>query len=184
MRCIFSFRHDDAAYIRLAHQDFSSRYVREISVSLSAGTIIVMAARISSASTGGGTPTAGGAKTVLWGCSVEPSLLQDPAIAEDVRDMSLITARESITYQGLLEAGIRENVVSALTRPSNWTGWTFLCRRALRRGNTVGINVSPPCRGLQGGDLVVENYAALVALILNETGMQVALIPHVEKKRK
>ena len=28
---------------------------------------------------------------------------------------------------------------------------------------------------------MVENYAALVALILNETGMQVALIPHVEK---
>ena len=49
----FKLRHDDAVYIRLAHQDFSSRYVREISVSLSAGTIIVMAARISSASTGG-----------------------------------------------------------------------------------------------------------------------------------
>ena len=41
-------------------------------------------------------------------------------------------------------------------------------------GNTVGINVSPLAAGYGSGDLVVENYAALVALILNETGMQVA----------
>ena len=42
-----------------------------------------------------------GAKTVLWGCSVEPSLLEEPPIAEDLARYSLITARESISYEAL-----------------------------------------------------------------------------------
>ena len=42
-----------------------------------------------------------GAKTVLWGCSVEPSLLEEPPIAEDLARYSLITARESISYEVL-----------------------------------------------------------------------------------
>ncbi|SCJ25465.1 polysaccharide pyruvyl transferase CsaB [uncultured Clostridium sp.] len=176
----FKLRHDDAVYIRLAHQDFfQSVHPGDICLSIGGDNYCY-----------GGTDILGiyrrelqrrGAKTVLWGCSVEPSLLQDPAIAEDMRGYDLITARESITYQGLLEAGIRENVVLCADPAFQLDRVDLPLPEGFSPGNTVGINVSPLAASYGSGDLVVENYAALVALILNETGMQVALIPHVEK---
>ena len=42
-----------------------------------------------------------GAKTVLWGCSVEPDVVENPEIAEDLSRYSLIVARESISYDAL-----------------------------------------------------------------------------------
>ena len=42
-----------------------------------------------------------GAKTVLWGCSVEPDLLNNIDIVNDLKRYQLITARESITYHAL-----------------------------------------------------------------------------------
>lgn len=98
-----------------------------------------------------------------------------------MRGYDLITARESITYQGLLEAGIRENVVLCADPAFQLDRVDLPLPEGFSPGNTVGINVSPLAASYGSGDLVVENYAALVALILNETGMQVALIPHVEK---
>lgn len=48
-----------------------------------------------------------GAKTVLYGCSIEPDLLKDVAIVEDLKRYSLIVARESITYNALVKAGLK-----------------------------------------------------------------------------
>lgn len=42
-----------------------------------------------------------GAKTVLWGCSINPEVLSNPELVNDVRQYQLITARESITYNAL-----------------------------------------------------------------------------------
>ena len=42
-----------------------------------------------------------GAKTVLWGCSVEPSVLEQEEVIEDIKTFDLITARESISYNAL-----------------------------------------------------------------------------------
>lgn len=42
-----------------------------------------------------------GAKTVLWGCSVEPELIKRPEIVNDLKRYSLITARETISYNAL-----------------------------------------------------------------------------------
>ena len=41
------------------------------------------------------------AKTVLWGCSVEPDLLENPETIKDIASFDLITARESISYNAL-----------------------------------------------------------------------------------
>ena len=41
------------------------------------------------------------AKTVLWGCSVEPELVRTTEIARDLASYDLITARESISYGAL-----------------------------------------------------------------------------------
>ena len=69
----FKLRHDDAVYIRLAHQDFfQSVCPGDICLSIGGDNYCY-----------GGTDILGiyrrelqrrGAKTVLWGCSVEPSL--------------------------------------------------------------------------------------------------------------
>lgn len=42
-----------------------------------------------------------GAKLVLWGCSVEPGLIEQPEIARDLRSFDLIAAREAISYDAL-----------------------------------------------------------------------------------
>lgn len=119
-----------------------------------------------------------GAKTVLWGCSVEPSLLEEPPIAEDLARYSLITARESISYEALRRVNPHTVLVAdpafALecrvpTLPENFFD-----------GNMVGINLSPMIiekESLTG--MAMENYQKLIEYILEKTDMGVALIPHV-----
>lgn len=47
-------------------------------------------------------------------------------------------------------------------------------------GNTVGINVSPMIIGLESNQgVTLQNYIELINYIINQTDMQVALIPHV-----
>lgn len=119
-----------------------------------------------------------GARTVLWGCSVEPELLRDPAVVRDMRGYSLITARESVTYQAMADAGL-DNVILCADPAFQLEKADPPLPGGFVPGNTVGINVSPLAAGCGQGNLVVENYAELIAYILRETDMQVALIPHV-----
>lgn len=121
-----------------------------------------------------------GAKTVLLGCSIEPRLLADPDILDDMRRYSSIIARESITWQALQDAGLKDNTYLVpdpaflletvkKPRPENY-----------KEGNMVGLNVSPLVvenEGVPG--ITMENYKALIRHILDTTDMNVALIPHV-----
>lgn len=119
-----------------------------------------------------------GAKTVLWGCSVEPEAMT-PAVVEDMRRYSLITARESLTYAALKSAGLTR--VCLVPDPAfQLDPEETPLPGALRRGQTVGINVSPLAAGY--GSLVLDNYRALVRYILKETDLDVLLLPHVVKK--
>lgn len=119
-----------------------------------------------------------GAKTVLWGCSIDPSVLSKSVI-EDLKLYDLITVRESLSYTGLQQAGIRDNVllypdpafqldVSDSDVPAD-----FNCK------NTIGINVSPLVA--ECGNLVMDNYNELIHYIINNTKYKVLLIPHVVK---
>lgn len=44
-----------------------------------------------------------GAKSVMLGCTVNPELLEDMRTVEDIKNYSLVIARESITYNALKE---------------------------------------------------------------------------------
>ena len=118
-----------------------------------------------------------GHKTVLWGCSVEPSLI-DTRMRKDLSRYDLITARESITYAALRK--INSNVVLApdpaftlRKQPGNYP-------EGLGSKPYIGINVSPLIQSLEkGGNITMENYRALVAHILETTDRDIALIPHV-----
>lgn len=72
-----------------------------------------------------------GAKTVLWGCSVEPELLEQAAISKDISSYDLIVARESISFAALNR--INPNTVLApdpafFWRPLRLRLQTKLCR--------------------------------------------------------
>lgn len=119
-----------------------------------------------------------GTKTVLYGCSVEPELLKDPAVVEDMSKYSLITVRESITYNAMIEAGVKTDIMlvpdSAFILPKN----ECVLPDGFVKGNTVGINISPMILNY-GSEKLFEAYCKMVEHIINTTDMQIALIPHV-----
>ena len=118
-----------------------------------------------------------GCKTVLWGCSVEPALLENTAIAKDLASYDLITARETISYEALKKVNPSTVLVSDpaftlerkdLPLPEGWI-----------EGNTIGINASPLILNSGNRDLVLNAYRRLVEEILKTTDCAIALIPHV-----
>lgn len=118
-----------------------------------------------------------GAKTVLWGCSVEPELTKDSAIAKDLARYDLITARETISYEALKAVNPNTILVADpaftlerrdLPLPDGWV-----------EGKMVGINASPLILSSGDGQLVMEAYRNLIRRILDTTDLHVVLIPHV-----
>ena len=119
-----------------------------------------------------------GAKTVLWGCSIEPQLLEQVDIAKDIANFDLITARETISYEALKKVNPNTILVAdsafVLKRidmplPEGWV-----------EGKMIGINASPLIlQSSKDGELVLDAYKELVKRILRTTDCSVALIPHV-----
>ncbi len=121
-----------------------------------------------------------GAKTVLWGCSIEPKLLQNPALVEDMKRYSLITARESLTYEALLAAGVRENVRLYPDPAFSLEPEEVALPPAFCPGHTIGINVSPLVLSYeQENGVTLQNYRNLMDAVLETTDDSIALIPHV-----
>lgn len=124
-----------------------------------------------------------GGRTILWGCSIEPDLLKDSMVIEDLKQYSGISARESITYQALLNAGITKNVHLFPDPAFTLEPVKKLLPIIFKEGNTVGINISPMIleHEKQKG-IVLKNYVSLIEWILTNTDMNVALIPHVVRE--
>ena len=122
-----------------------------------------------------------GARTGLWGCSIEPETLKDPKLVEDMKRYSFISARETITYDALKTAGLTN--IHLYPDPA-FTLPTEECPLpdCVREGKAVGINLSPLVQKLDStGSLVLDNYVTLVRYILDNTDLSVVLIPHVCK---
>ncbi len=117
-------------------------------------------------------------KRILWGASVEPDYI-DERMLQDFRGYHKIWARESLTYQALLDKGLTQTFL--LPDPA------FVLERidlplpdGFVEGNTVGINVSPMIIGYEKSQgVALQNYVNLLKYIIEETDMHVALIPHV-----
>lgn len=119
-----------------------------------------------------------GAKTVLWGCSVEPELLAQPDVAKDLSSYDLITARESISYEALCTINPNTVLVAdpaftlpkkELQLPNNW-----------QTGNMIGINASPLIlQNAQNSTQVFLAYQRLVEYILEKTEYGIVFVPHV-----
>ncbi len=118
-----------------------------------------------------------GARTVLWGCSVEPGAIS-PAMETDLRGYDLIIARESLTFEAV--STINRNTV-LLPDPA------FLLPKTpgkypdgLGSRPYVGLNVSPMVQSREVVPGITERaFQKLIEGILAETTFDVALIPHV-----
>lgn len=146
-----------------------------------------------------------GTRTVLLGCSIEPELLKRKEISEDLRKYHTIIARESITYEALKEAfgktskdlsektdkGMAEKAsggcpeILCFPDPAfTLTAKEFPLPEGFAPGNTVGINVSPMIQDNEKkSGATMENYKELISFIIQNTDMQIALIPHVVWER-
>ncbi len=142
-----------------------------------------------------------GIRTVLLGCSIEPELLKRKEIAEDLRKYHTIIARESITYEALKEAfGKTSKEISEKTDKGMAEAVSGGCPEVLcfpdpaftlmakelplpegfALGNTVGINVSPMIQDNEKkSGVTMENHKELISFIIQNTDMQITLIPHV-----
>lgn len=121
-----------------------------------------------------------GLKTVLYGCSIEPEVLQNDAVVKDMKLYDLIITREPLTYNALIAAGVVNNVRKVPDTAFLLDKKELPLPDGFIPGNTVGINLSPRV-GLTGPnhECIFEAYDRLIDYILKETDMSVALIPHV-----
>jgi colanic acid/amylovoran biosynthesis protein len=123
-----------------------------------------------------------GAKTVLWGCSIEPRVINNKVI-KDLKRYDLITTRESLTYNALIEVGIRDNVVICPDPAFQLDLIELPLPVAFDKDNTIGINVSPLIIDWEeNSGQTMDNYIALIQHIIYTTDCQIALIPHVVKE--
>ena len=132
-----------------------------------------------------------GVRTVLLGCSIEPELLRREDIVADLMRYHTIIARESITYEALKDM-INEHVggidgKNGMPQIFCYPDPAFIQQEkelplpeGFAEGNTVGINVSPMIQdNEEESGITMECYEALIQYIIENTGFQIALIPHV-----
>lgn len=117
------------------------------------------------------------AATVLWGCSIDAESIT-PEIRADLADYDLITVREPLTYE--LLKSINPNTVKVADPAFTLEREDLPLPEGFAESNTVGVNVSPLIMkyGTEGS-LILDNYENMIRFILEETDMQVCLIPHV-----
>ena len=124
-----------------------------------------------------------GARTILWGCSIEGENLSNEMI-NDLSGYDLIIARESITYNMLKEKNINNNVKLYPDPAFQLDYINSDINENLIDKNTIGINLSPYIfKSKLNEDKVIEMYSELIKHIINTTDMKIVLIPHVFWKK-
>lgn len=119
-----------------------------------------------------------GIKTALWGCSIEPEVVVETAVAKDLRNYALVAARESITYASAKAIGTNAVLMpdpAFHMKPEN-------CEidEHFLHNEVIGINISPMIINNENNHgAAYANYKALIQYVLDNTDAYVALIPHV-----
>lgn len=117
------------------------------------------------------------AKTVLWGCSVEPKVISGQ-MSEDLQGYDLIVARESITYDTLKK--INANTVFKPDPAFTMASVECALPPVFEKSKVIGINLSPLIiLNEKNNGITFQNYVKLTDYILKNTSYSVALIPHV-----
>jgi colanic acid/amylovoran biosynthesis protein len=119
------------------------------------------------------------AKTILWGCSVEPSAIT-PEMLDILRTYNKIVTRESITYNTLSGHGLTDKLLLAPDPAFTLQPVSFSLPDNFAPKKTVGINISPlVIRKEVLPGIVIDNVRLLIRHIITRLGYNVMLIPHV-----
>ena len=120
-----------------------------------------------------------GAKTVLWGCSIEPNFLNDE-MARELDNYNLITTRETITKEKLEEKGLGEKTKLYADTAFQLDKVNLPLPDGFIENNTIGLNLSPLVqRREKKKGIAYNNFSKLIDNIIEKTDMNIALIPHV-----
>ena len=122
-----------------------------------------------------------GFETILWGCSIEPDSLKSTALLNDLMEFDRIYARESITYNALLEVGFNDKKIILREDPAfELETEEVPALEGFEPGRTVGINLSPMVLDrAKDPELVREGYRKFIRHILDNTDNNIAFVPHV-----
>ncbi|MDP2452519.1 MULTISPECIES: polysaccharide pyruvyl transferase family protein [unclassified Kaistella] len=118
-----------------------------------------------------------GAKTVLWGCSIDDHLIPD--LTGDLNRYNMIIARETLTFDALKKNGITTEIRLCPDAAFQLLKNEVQLPPNFIKGQTVGINLSPLILKYGNSALILKNFEHLVQHIISETDLQIALIPHV-----
>ena len=118
-----------------------------------------------------------GLKTVLWGCSIEPSTVTKE-MKKDFANYDLVAARETISYDYLKMCN--SNTVLICDPAFHIEKEELPLPKVFVEGKTVGINLSPLIQKSESiSGITLLNYKNMIESIIENTDYQIALIPHV-----
>ncbi|WP_443659374.1 polysaccharide pyruvyl transferase family protein [Clostridium algidicarnis] len=121
-----------------------------------------------------------GGKTIMLPATINVSSLEDINLINDLETYSLIYARESITYEGLIKAGLSKNVRYCPDPAFIMNPKVCKLPNLFNERKIVGITIGSLSQGKEMYyDDVYKNTESLISYILNETEYGVALVPHV-----
>lgn len=118
--------------------------------------------------------------SVLLGCSIETEKLKDSEVIDDMKKYHLISARETLTYNALINAGVKDNVILCADPAFQLDEIKLPLPEGFKEGNTIGLNLSPLIINRECKNGIVENaFENLIRYIIDNSNYQIALIPHV-----
>lgn len=114
-------------------------------------------------------------KKILWGCSVEPSDLDEDLI-QHLKQFDVITVREPLTRKALEAAGL----INVKYAPDTAFILPSIKQKYEKNRKYVGINISPMILNYaKDANAIINNYCHLIEFILKETDMNIIFVPHV-----
>ena len=118
-----------------------------------------------------------GAKTVLWGCSINEDVVSKSV--EDLSRYDMIVARESLTVDALKRYGVDTKIRLCSDPAFQMKPDEAELPDGFVANQTVGINLSPLIQTFANSSLIYKNYERVIDHIIDNTTWQIALIPHV-----
>lgn len=121
-----------------------------------------------------------GGVTVMLGCTINPDVVNKKEVITDLKNYSLIVARESITYDSLKTAGIDNNLEFAPCPAFAMKSEPCQLPDFFYDSEVVGINIGflAQCNEIYLNNLL-KNYENVIQYILDNTEYKIALLPHV-----
>lgn len=121
-----------------------------------------------------------GGKTVMLPCTISEESFADLKLIEDLQHYTLIFARESITYNALLKAGLGKSARFAPCPAFLMEPKPCALPDLFSSKSVIGLTIGLLAQGKEKySTSVFENSRTLIRYIIDNTDFAIALIPHV-----